>query len=60
MDIWKLLKPVRQQSIPDVEETTLANVCKKPKTDDVACSTIVATLSLEPEPDKLESGADTK
>ena len=60
MDIWKFLKPVRHKLIPDVEETKLTNVCKKPKTDDVACSTTAATLSVEPEPDKLESGADTK
>ena len=44
MDIWKFLKPVRHQSMPDVEGTTLTNDCKKPKTDDAACSTTAETL----------------
>ena len=61
MDIRKFLKPPRQpqQSTPDVEEITLTPVCKKRKTDAVACSSAAATLSPEPDPDKLESG-DTR
>lgn len=58
MDIRKFLKPLTQpqQSIPDVEDITLTPVCKKRKTDTVACSSGAATLPPEPDPDKLESG----
>ena len=44
---------------PVVEGITLTPVCKKRKTDAVTCSSAAATLSPEPDPDKLESG-DTR
>ena len=61
MDIRKFLKPPRQpqQSTQDVDEITLTSVCKKQKTDHVASTSAAATLSSEPDPDKLES-VDTR